>query len=138
MYESHPVCEDRENSMPETITLEPMLRETLESKAQQSNRTVNELLNDAIIYYLRSQDDEKLENEIIAYEKLHHELWMRHPMEWVAIHEQQLIDHDQDKVLLHRRIRERYPNVAVLMRQVRETPSEEIWIRTPSTGKIVS
>ena len=37
---------------------------------------------------------------------------------------------------LYRRVRAKYGQIAVLLRQVKEQPYEEIWLRTPSTSKV--
>lgn len=119
----------------EPIVLKPELRDFLETSAQQEDKSVNEVINEALEYYFRAKQEEKLSKEIEAFEAMHRELWEKLPYQWVAIHNQTLVDHDTDDVALFRRIRARYGRVSILLRQVRETPNPEIWIRTPSTGK---
>ncbi len=120
----------------EPIVLRPELQAELERNAEQEARSVNELLNEALEYYFETRQEEKLSQEIVAYEKMHPELWQKFAGQWVAIHNEELVDHDIDDVALHRRVRAQYGQTVVLIRQVRETPIEEIWIRTFSTGKI--
>ncbi len=120
----------------EPIVLKPELRTRLEQSAQQEARTPSDLVNEALEYYFQAKQIEKINQEIAVYEKLHAQLWTTMPGEWVAIHSGELVDHDVDQVALHRRIRARLPRIAVLLRQVKSTPVEEIWLRTPSTGRI--
>lgn len=122
----------------EPIVLRPELQEELELNAKQEARSVNEVLNEALEYYFEARQEEKLNQEIAAYEKMHPELWQNFASQWVAIHNQELVDHDSDDVALHRRVRARYGQTVVLIRQVRETPIDEIWLRTPSTGRMSS
>ncbi len=119
----------------ETIELKPELRETLEQVAQQQSSTVNALVNHAVEDYLREQQRAKLDREIAAFESIHPALREKHLGEWVAVHQENLIDHDRDLSALYRRVRAQYGKTSVLIRQVALTPTEEVWLRTPSTGK---
>lgn len=78
---------------------------------------------------------ERLEQEIAAYEAMHAELWERLPGMWVAIHDGQLADQDRDKVELYHRVRDRFGRIPVLIRKVKAVPTEEIRLRTLSTGR---
>ncbi len=120
----------------ETIELRSDLREMLERDAERESRSVNEVVNRAVELYLREQQRKKLAREIEAYEAMHSQLKADYLGQYVAIHEQKLVDHDRELAPLYRRIRARYGKISVLMRQVKEQPVEEIWMRTFSTGKI--
>jgi hypothetical protein len=78
---------------------------------------------------------EQLEQEIAAYEAMQSELWEKLPGMGVAIHDGQLVDQDRDKVELYHRVRDRFGRIPVLMRKVKAVPTEEIWLRTPATGR---
>jgi Family of unknown function (DUF5678) len=118
------------------ITLRPDLVTTLEQDALQAQKSVSDFVNDAIAYYIQARQQEKLTSEIAAYESFHTELKQKYLGQWVAIHNQQLVDHDVDRVSLYRRIRQQYGKTSVLLRQVEEYPAAEIWWRTPNTGKV--
>ena len=118
------------------ISLTPELTESLESAALQSQRSVSELIQEAVSGYLAARWREQLEQEITAYESMHAELWRDLPGMWVAIHNGELVDQDRDKVALYRRTRDRFGRIPVLMREVKAAPTEEIWLRTPSTGRL--
>ncbi len=119
-----------------TIPLAPELTESLESAALQSQRSVNELIQEAVRHYLAARWRTQLEQEITAYEAMHAELWRDLPGMWVAIHDGELVDQDRDKAALYRRTCDRFGGIPVLMREVKAEPTEEIWLRTPSTGRL--
>jgi glutamyl-tRNA reductase len=121
----------------DTIVLRSDLYRVLEQNAQEEARSVSEIVNEAVEHYLREQQRAKLNREIQAYEALHAELQRKYLGQWVAVHNQAVVDHDQDRVILYRRIRAKYGRTAVLLRQVTEHPHEEIWLRTPSMGKVM-
>ncbi len=116
----------------DTIVLRSDLHETLEKDAEREARSVNEIVNEAVERYLHERQIAKLDAEIAAFEKLR----QKYLGQWVAIHEQKLIDHDSDRAALYKRVRATYGRTAILIRQVTERPDNEIWLRTPSTGKI--
>jgi predicted transcriptional regulator len=119
----------------DSINLRDDLRETLEKSAEFENKNVDEIVNEAVEEYVRSRQREKLNREIIAYEAMHNELYKKYRDQWVAIHAQELVDHDKDGLALYSRVRNKYGRTSVLIRQVTQFPMEEIWFRTPHTGK---
>jgi len=118
------------------IVLRSDLHETLEKDAEREARSVNEIVNEAIERYLHERQIAELDVEIAAFEKLHPELRLKYLGQWVAVHEQKLVDHDRDRAALYKRVRAAYGRTDVLIRQVTERPDNEIWVRTPSTGKV--
>ncbi len=120
----------------ETIELRSDLREMLERDAARESKSVNEVVNRAVEFYLREQQRKKLAKEIETYEAMHAELKEKYFGQYVAIHEQKLVDHDRELAPLYRRVHARYGKISILMRQVKEQPVEEFWMRTFSTGKI--
>ncbi|HZR98733.1 MAG TPA: hypothetical protein VFE37_08505 [Chloroflexota bacterium] len=122
--------------MADSIVLRPELREMLENNTGQDSRTLNDLVNEAVSQYAYRLQREKIERETAAYERMHSSIRDQFLGQWVAIHNGYLVDHDCDLAVLHRRVRERFGRTAVLLRQVRESPVDEIWRRTRSTGRI--
>lgn len=120
----------------DTIALRADLRETLERDAEQEAKSISEIVNEAVERYVHERQLAKLDTEIAAYERMYPELRQKYLGQWVAVHEQKLVDHDDDRAALYGRVRATYRRTAVLIRQVTEQPGNEIWIRTPSTGKI--
>ncbi len=117
------------------ITLRTDLLQQLEISALMHSKDLNEIVNDAIESYLREQQQQQLDQEIAAYEGMHSSLVKTHSGKWVAVHQQKLVDHDEDRIRLYRRIKAKYNQTPVLIRQVMEHPAPEIWLRTPTTGK---
>ena len=120
----------------ETIVLREDLRETLERDAARESRSISDLLNEAVEKFLDERRRAQLEIEIEAYKRMHPELKQKYFEHWVAVYNQQLVDHDADGSALYRRVRAKYGREAVLIRQVEAEADPEIWIRTPRTGKI--
>lgn len=112
------------------------LAESLASAADQMETSVEALIQEAIRQYLAVRRRDQIEHEIAAYEAMHARLWHEMPGMWVAIHNGELVDQDRDRVELYRRVRQRFGNKPVLMRKIRAEAVEEIWLRTPSTGRL--
>lgn len=104
--------------------------------AEQSDTSIDQLLNQAVEDFLLNKQRTKIDAEIAAFVKIHPQLWKTRPGQWVAIHNSHLVDADPDRVALYRRVRERYGRVSVLIREVTEEAEQDIWLRTPSTGKM--
>ena len=122
--------------METAITLKTELLEMLVKDAEQESKSINEIVNEAVSRYLREKNREKLRREIAAFVKMHPQLRQTHMGKWVAVHEQKLVDSDSDGTALYERIRAKYGKTAVLLREVEEEPDRELWLQTPSTGKI--
>ncbi|MDQ3249496.1 MAG: DUF5678 domain-containing protein [Chloroflexota bacterium] len=72
-----------------------------------------------------------LEQEKIAYIKMHTRLKEQHLGQHVAIYQGKLIDYDSDYGALYERIRQRYPREIVWLATVKEEPIETIHVRSP-------
>jgi hypothetical protein len=121
--------------MADTIVLRSDLQEVLESAAARESRTLNDVVNEALGWYVQRLQEEKIDREAAAYERLHGSLRDRFSGRWVAIHNQQVVDNDSDHQALYHRVRNIFGRTPVLIRRVTESPIAEIWMRTPSTGK---
>ena len=119
----------------QTVDLRPDLNRSLVESARQEQKTVNDLINNAIELFLEMRWREALDRELAAYTALHGELWRTHPGQWVAIHDGKLVDHDADEPTLVSRVRAQLGETPVLICQVAPSPLEESWLRTPSTGR---
>jgi len=108
----------------------------LQQDAERNDTTVDQLLNQAVEEFLRNKQRAKIDVETTAYISLHPKLWKTKPGQWVAIHNQKLVDSDADRVSLYRRVRKTYGRTPVLIREVKTDPVDEIRIITRSTGKI--
>lgn len=114
----------------QTIDLRPDLTDGLSSSARRENRSIGDLVNEAVELYLATRWNEALTREAAAYAELHAALWQTIPGKWIALYEGQIVDQDDDPRALHLCVRERLGEVPIFMCQVGPTPEEEIWIRS--------
>ena len=118
-----------------TVTIRSDLTETLQERAQQGDRSLDDLVNEAVEQYLQEQQRRKIDREILAYHRLHPDLWRTMANQWLAVHNGEVVDQDSDRQALYRRIRAKYGRTSVLIRQVKWDAEEEFWLKTPSTGR---
>ncbi len=119
----------------QTIDLRPDLTRSLTESARLEKRTVADLINDAVEYFLEMRWREALDREMVAYSSLHADLWRKYPGQWVAVYQGRLIDQDADEMTLVGRVRAQLGEVPALICQVGPSPVEDVWVRTPSTGR---
>lgn len=99
--------------------------------AEEEDKEISELVTEALRKYLWEARERKIEREMEAYRTLHAELKQRFSGEYVAIHDGELVDHDADRRVLSRRVRQKYGNAAVLITPVEEKPEREFLILSP-------
>jgi hypothetical protein len=107
--------------------------------ARQRRRDVTELLADSITLpetiaqpkNSAYEEETAVTREEAAFFRLHPELWQNYPGQYVAIHNEALIDHDADQVALYLRVKARYPDQFVWIAPVKETAVEEYVARSP-------
>lgn len=75
--------------------------------------------------------DAAMRREEAAFHRLHPSLYKKHAGEYVAIHNEQLIDSDSDQVALYRRTRQQYPGEFVWITPINESPDEVLVFRSP-------
>ncbi len=114
-----------------TITLSPQLMNELEQVATEQAVKTEELLETAVLAYLRQLGREKIKAEAEAFRAMHPELVKQYMGRYVALHEGEMVDHDEDLQTLHNRIRQRFGRQAVLIRQVTTEPDRVFVMRSP-------
>lgn len=72
-----------------------------------------------------------MQRQVEAFETMHMQLWNQFPEQFVALHNEQLVDHDIDELALLERIERKYPAQVVLIRQVTESLPADLIIRSP-------
>jgi hypothetical protein len=77
------------------------------------------------------EGDMAVAQEEAAFYRLHPELWQKYPGQYVAIYNEEMVDHDSDQVALFLRVKARYPDEFVWIAPVQETAVEEYIIRSP-------
>ena len=103
----------------------------LQQVATQRAAEVSALAEQIIREFLREQAQKKMKREMEAFRTMHAELLAQYQGEYVAVHEKKVIDHDSDQLALFLRVDEQYPDVPILIKQVRKEVEEVYTIRSP-------
>lgn len=117
------------------IALKPEVQEFLRQTAVQQSRTVDEIITEWAEHYRAELAQAKLEREFQAYLALYPQLKTQYFGEWVAVHNEQVVDHDVEMQALYRRVRATYGKTAVFLQEVTHEPIPESRILTPSYGR---
>lgn len=114
-----------------TVIIRDQTARQLTKVADEQSVSPEELVEKAIRDLLRAEADRILTREMQAYRSLHSELLQQMPMQYVAIHCSQVVDHDLDQFALYLRIEDQYPDEVILIKQVLPTVEEVYTIRSP-------
>ena len=87
--------------------------------------------------FFAAAEGDDMEREIAAYEAQHQALLDKHLGQYVAIHQGDVIDYDDDRSRLRARISTNYPDVIVLVRKVESALPGPIRIRSPKVSRIL-
>jgi hypothetical protein len=113
------------------VHLDSELVTSLEAAVRQQGENVEDVLAELIQQYLRQTRREKIRQETEWYQTAHAELKKIYGDQHIAIHEKQVVDHDQDVTALVQRIRQQYGRIPILITQVYDQPVPEFAIRRP-------
>ncbi len=109
-----------------TVTIPQKLYERIRLVAKNQHRELSEVAAAVLeegLPLLESQLTEPdWQREKDTFHQLHPDLWREYPGAYVAIHGGKLVDVDQDRVALLKRVDEQFPQEIVLIRQVKEEP----------------
>jgi hypothetical protein len=75
--------------------------------------------------------DTAVAREEAAFYRMHVDLLQKYLGEYVAVYNEEMVDHDRDQVALYLRIKARYPGQFVWIASVRETAVEEYIMHPP-------
>lgn len=122
-----------------TLTIPDLLYDKAERIAQEKDLDVTDVLveftargENAFDEMMDDEDDSTvLAQEEAAFMRMHPELWEKYPGEYVAIHGDELVDHDVNLNALSERIDERFGNIPIWVSPVRKSPIEEWVFRSP-------
>ncbi len=106
------------------LVIDRSLRSRLDEYARFLRRPVQEITTDAIRAQLDKLADAKLDAEIAVFQRLWPQLREHYDQQFVAIHAGQVVDNDLEFEPLFLRVRQRFGELVVLIRQVNETPDE--------------
>ena len=119
-----------------TLTLPQKTIDSLEQVAAQRGITSSELADNAIRQYLRREAEKKIAQEETAYQDQHEQIFSQFEGRYVALHNGEVIDHDQNELDLYLRIRHAYPSLGILIKHV-TNQIDEIWqTRSPRIENI--
>ncbi|MCI0393702.1 MAG: hypothetical protein L0332_08775 [Chloroflexi bacterium] len=114
-----------------TVTLAPDLAEEIENLTGKDHADTQAFVEKAIRAYLIQLRREIIRTETEAFNAQYEQLRARHPGQYVAIHQGQVIDHDSDLRTLHLRVYEQLDRTPVLLKQVTDEPERELIFRSP-------
>lgn len=114
-----------------TINLKQDLAEQISSLAGKSQSNAEAFVDKALRAYLVEFRREKIRAETEAFHQQHQQLLAKYPGQYVAVHDGQVIDHDQDLRTLHLRVFARLNHTPVLLKKVTSQPDQELVFRSP-------
>jgi hypothetical protein len=114
-----------------TLNLSSKSLTNLEEMAVQYGLDADELLNQALKSYRRKLEEAKIEAEKQHFLSQHAQIKKVYLNKFVAVHQGQVVDHDESFESLHRRIRQKYGRQAILIRRVEEEPDPPLVMRSP-------
>lgn len=89
---------------------------------------VQEVLSLAVEQIEVTADEAKMDREDAAYQAMHAELFEKYAGQYVAIHNGELVDVDEDEMALYMRIDERFPDEVILLKRVMTLPEPDLYI----------
>ena len=89
------------------------------------------LVERAVRQYLRAETQRAIHHEAEAFRAQHTELLCKYPGRYVAMYQGQVVDDDLDQVVLLARVELEYPDLPVLIAQVKSEPEEIYTVRSP-------
>jgi hypothetical protein len=122
-----------------TLTINDELYRRAKRIARSRQRDVAEVLAESITLPESAgppeerdeQRDTAVAREEAAFHRLHPELWLKYPGEYVAIYNEEMIDHDPDQIALYLRVKAHHPDQFVWIAPVRAQVEEEYVMRSP-------
>lgn len=117
----------------EQIALPPKMMSQVRRIASQENRTVADVVQDAVQDHLELKANAKIDWEIVAFVQQHETLKQKYFGQFVAMHDGQVIDADEDFESLFLRVQDKLPDTPVLFRLVSEVVETVFRGRVPSS-----
>ena len=117
-----------------TVTLNPELSRQIENLTS-TNDDAQLFVEKAIQTYLVQIQREKIRKETEAFQAQYKHLQKKYPGQYVAIHQGEVIDHDEDLRTLHLRVYDQLGPTPVLLKQVTNNPQRELLFRSPRLDK---
>lgn len=118
-----------------TISLDPKLREQIESAAGAEEVDAQSFVEKAIRAYLTQLQREKIRAETEAFNAQYEKLKAKYPGQYVAVHQGSVIDHGPDLRKLHLRVYERLGRTPVLLKRITDEPERALVFGSPRLEK---
>jgi hypothetical protein len=118
-----------------TVTLPDQVYDQMQQIAEADQRSVADVLVEAIVratpaLYVHP-DRQAMLQEKAAFLAMHSTLLRSYEGQYVALHQGQVIDHDEDVLTLGRRVSQDHRNKIVLIKKVLEQPDRILEFRSP-------
>jgi hypothetical protein len=104
------------------VSLDRTLYERLERAAEDQQSALDDLAAEAVRTYLWELDRRKISAESRWYRTHHADIYRHYAGQYVAVHGEQVVDHDADFDTLRARVRHRFGRMPVMLTAVGDTP----------------
>lgn len=104
----------------------PELVQRVEQFARATQQAEDQVVENAVQAYLAQIEREKIHAETEAFWQMYADLQKLYLGQYVAVHEQQMVDHDQDILRLEQRVVERFGDIAILIAPVTTSMKRDI------------
>lgn len=113
------------------LTLNSDLVESVRKVAIEQGQSIETVLNDLMREYLQQARKHKIDREQGFFERVHTDLKKNYLGQHVAIHQEQLIDHDSNLDSLVKRVQDKFGRMPILFALVGNEPVPTFNIRRP-------
>lgn len=104
----------------------PDLVKRVERLAHSTNQRQHQVVETAVQAYLDHIEREKIHTETEAFWRMYTDLQKQYLGEYVAVHEEQVVDHDQDVLRLEQRVVDRLGDIAILIAPVTTSAKRDL------------
>jgi len=104
----------------QTLTVESELYKRVEEAAQEQDASVDDLLTQALRYYLWDLECRKVSEETQRYHQHYQGLKEKYLGQYIAMRNGQVVDHDQDFITLRKRVPKRFGRTPVMITLVED------------------
>ena len=118
-----------------TLTIPDHIYQQVQQLSESEQRPIADIINHALSFtfpaiHINSRRAQ-MEQETAVLWELHTQLLSQYKNQYVAIHQGQVVDHDQDRLALVTRIDEKYGDDIVLIKKVTAEPEPDLHFRSP-------
>lgn len=114
-----------------TVMLSTELTTVLETEAERAGTTITALAEAWLRQHYATLRREQLSVQTKRFWAKHLELYTQYPNQYVAFHDDQVLDHDDDLRRLALRVKALHGMLPVVMAQVTESPMRGYQMRSP-------